>query len=99
MPPLDYQSPSRQTSRRGCSGAMFLSAGGLLFAAGVGAIVADCAWFARTESETFNWGPGQYVYGVMESMAVWGGASVVVGAALLLVGLRRIRREPGGMAI
>jgi hypothetical protein len=98
MATLDYQSPSTKV-RTGCSGAMFVSFGTLLLAGGIAALVQDFVWFAQMDSPNFNWGPGQYIYNIMESIAFWGSILLALGMTSLIIGLRRIRQQPQGISV
>jgi len=98
--PLDYQ-PRRPKHPLAAwlTIIMLIAGSGMLI---LGGALAIFTWIELRESQTnpnWTWGPGAYVYSMLQSFACFAFLFLPVGAALLLMGSRRLRRKGADKAL
>jgi Na+/H+ antiporter NhaD/arsenite permease-like protein len=68
---------------------MLLSLGGLIAAVGAALLIT----FACMSSGRTNFGPNQYLVKILSSIALYGVLAFAIGLVMIVVGLRRNRRD------
>jgi hypothetical protein len=87
--PIDYGRPARPKPSIVIS-SLLLIAGVVPLA--LGSILAYFAWslLGKSGNAGFSWGPGFYVYNMLQSFVYFALVAVPLGAAMVLAGLRRL---------
>jgi len=88
--PLNYRSPQGHTKPDGI-GLTAIVLGCLAFAAGAGFAGYALRLLQQSDSPTFSWGPGQYVYNMIVSFCWMAGMLMAIGMLAFFFGLRRLR--------
>ena len=96
--PLDYQTPQpKPRTPRGplISMLMILAGCGALLIGGAAAVFALVELCESQTNPNFSWGPGAYVFNMLESFVYWALILVPTGVALVMAGARRRRAARG----
>ena len=94
--PLDYASVTPDRPPDAVHAIAALVIGSILLLLGISLFVFTWDSLQGTDSPGYSWGPGQYVFGVLQ-MFVWVTVFVMaVATMLVLIGIRRVRRVVSG---
>jgi hypothetical protein len=98
MTTLNYQPRTTKQKRRTAVPVVF-GLGVFFLIVAVVMLGEDLHFFATMDQPGYDWGPGQYVVKLMESLAVLGGSAMLLATLLILNGVRRVRQDTAAAAL